>query len=324
MKENELIASNEGANEPNSHTREPFFIVPSRVFELDLNPYELSVLFYLMMRADNETHTCFPSEKGIARACGMGKTSVGKNIKSLAEKGIIEKQAKYQQSKNGLMRQTANNYKINIYIPPRDRGDIATQQPPYHKTTPPISPHDREINKTKPNITKNNITISTITTAEAVGENERKSFLDLKGFWFENLKKEKGMDQEEILLLDKALDHLWFKRGAEYEGQKYTQNELWGLLCDKCTPEILASSVEFLLASKEPVRSPVAYLGKCILGGVVKGFSEYKVREPKGNNGPKTKKAIPPSAVDSEESSFDVNDFFTAAMRSTYGEDFKF
>ena len=44
--------------------REPFFIVPSRVFELDLNPYELSVLFYLMMRADNETHTCFPSEKG--------------------------------------------------------------------------------------------------------------------------------------------------------------------------------------------------------------------------------------------------------------------
>ncbi len=192
------------------------------------------------------------------------------------------------------------------------------------KRHPPISPHDREINKTKPNITKNNITISTITTAEAVGENERKSFLDLKGFWFENLKQEKGMDQEEILLLDKALDHLWFKRGAEYEGQKYTQNELWGLLCDKCTPEILASSVEFLLASKEPVRSPVAYLGKCILGGVVKGFLKYKKIDAKENAVSDMTEKSTSSAVDSEESSFDVNDFFTAAMRNTYGEDFKF
>lgn len=160
--------------------KEPFFIVPSKVFELGLNPYELSVLFYLMMRADNEMHSCFPSEKGIADACGMGKTSVTKSIKSLDEKGIIQKERKFQKSKNGLMRQTANEYIINCYSrdssksensneicsprdmgSPRDRGDTVTQHPPTRLAIPPISPHDREINKTIPNITKSNITIST-------------------------------------------------------------------------------------------------------------------------------------------------------------------
>ncbi len=133
--------------------REPIFIVPSRVFEKNLTPYELAVLFYLMMRADNETHSCFPSEKGIAKACGMGKTSVGKSIKSLEEKRLIEKQRRYQQSKNGLMRQTANNYKINFYSnvasrtspstvntsisPPDDMGVVATQHPLSCEAIPP-------------------------------------------------------------------------------------------------------------------------------------------------------------------------------------------
>ena len=182
----------------------------------------------------------------------------------------------------------------------------------------------REINKTKPNRTKNNITISTLTTAEAVDEKERKSFLELKGFWFENLKKEKGIDQEEILLLDRALDHLWFKKDAEYEGKKYTQDELWELLCNKCTPEILVASVEFLLASKDPVRSPVAYLGKCILGGLVKGLPKYKKSEVTENTSPDASQNPMTSQVDSDDSSFDVNDFFAAAMRGTYGDDFKF
>ena len=71
--------------------QEPFFIVPSRIFELGLNPYELSVLLYLMMRADNKTHSCFPSEKGIAKACGMGRTTVSKSLCSLEEKNLIQK-----------------------------------------------------------------------------------------------------------------------------------------------------------------------------------------------------------------------------------------
>ena len=102
--------------ETEKNAREPFFIVPSRVFELGLTPYELAVLFYLIMRSDNEAHTCWPSEKGIARACGMGKTTVSKSIKSLEANQIIRKEKRYQQSKNGLMRQTANNYTINLSV----------------------------------------------------------------------------------------------------------------------------------------------------------------------------------------------------------------
>ena len=318
--------------EENSKAHEPFFIVPSRVFDEGLNPYELSVLFYLMMRADNEKHTCFPSEKGIAKACGMGKTSVTKSVKSLAEKGLINKEKRYQESKNGLMRQTANIYKINLLLdgasrtspptnnvvmsPPHDTGMVAKQYPPCREITPPIPPRDREINKTKPNITKTNITISTelsVDEAEEM-EKERFSFLELKRECFEILKNEKGLEEENILLLDRAIEHLYFKNGAEYEGRKYAQEELRAMLKEKITPDILASSVEFLNASKEPVRSPVAYLGKCILGGLVNGFLEFKkvkneTEEFDGMNG---------------RSSFEVNDFFAAAMRRSYGEDFKF
>ena len=316
----------------NKKEHEPFFIVPSRVFDEGLNPYELSVLFYLLMRADNEKHTCFPSEKGIAKACGMGKTSVTKSVKSLAEKGLINKEKRYQESKNGLMRQTANIYKINLLgdgasrtspptnnvgmSPPHDTGMVATQYPPCREITPPIPPRDREINKTKPNITKTNITISTELSVDEAVEMEkfRFSFFEFKRDCFEILKNERGLEEEYVLLLDRALEHLWFKNEAEYEGRKYAQNEVRDLLCTKTTPDILASSVEFMKASKEPIRSPVAYLGKCILGGLVNGFLEFKRSEkPKdeldGMNG---------------NSSFDTDDFFAAALRNSYGDDFKF
>ena len=74
------------------------------------------------------------------------------------------------------------------------------------------------------------------------------------------------------------------------------------------------ASIEFLNASKEPIRSPVAYLGKCILGGLVNGFLEFKRSEKRkddldGMNG---------------RSSFDTDDFFAAALRNSYGDDFKF
>ena len=183
----------------NKKEHEPFFIVPSRVFDEGLTPYELSVLFYLLMRADNENHTCFPSEKGIAKACGMGKTSVTKSVKSLAEKGLINKEKRYQESKNGLMRQTANIYKINllgdgvsrtspptnnvVMSPPHDTGMVATQSPPCREITPPIPPRDREINKTISNITKSNITISTELSLDLAVE------LKKRDFRFVNLKR---------------------------------------------------------------------------------------------------------------------------------------
>ena len=155
------------------------------------------------------------------------------------------------------------------------------------------------------------------------------------------------------MLLDRALEHLWFKKGAEYQGRKYTQNELWQLLVTKTTPDVLMASVEFLGASKEPVRSPVAYLGKCILGVLVNGIIAPKgatkvvggestgAGEKATNAGEivngkstdiKNPSEQPAGAKKSGEcldgmngrSSFDVDDFFSAAMRNSYGDDFKF
>ena len=296
-----------------SNAREPFFLVPSRVFDEGLNSYELAVLFYLIMRSDNEKHTCFPSEKGIAKACGMSLSTVKRTVKSLDEKKLIHIQKQFSQSKNGLNRQTSNLYIMQFCrTPPTVQSDT---HPSSERHSPQLT-QTREINKTKPNITKTNITISTELSVDEAVEMEklRFSFFELKRDCFEILKNERGIEEEYVLLLDRALEHLWFKNEAEYEGRKYAQNEVRDLLCTKTTPDILASSVEFMKASKEPIRSPVAYLGKFILGGVVNGFLEFKRSEkPKdeldGMNG---------------NSSFDTDDFFAAALRNSYGDDFKF
>ena len=305
MKSQEKDKTNQG--------HEPFFIVPSRVFDEGLTPYELSVLFYLLMRADNENHTCFPSEKGIAKACGMSHPTVTRVIKSLETKSIIKVKRQYAPTKNGTNRQTANLYTVLICeISPH----TPTETPPSSERLPPIITEMREINKTKPNITKSNITKSTELSMEQAMEIEklRFSFLDLKKECFEILKNERGLEEEYVLLLDRAIEHLWFKNEVEYEGRKYSKDALRELLCTKITPDILAASVEFLDASKEPIRAPVAYLSKCILGGLVNGFLEFKRSEKSkdeldGMNG---------------NPSFDVNDFFAAAMRNSYENDFKF
>ncbi len=86
------------------------------------------------------------------------------------------------------------------------------------------------------------------------------------------------------------------------------------LLGEKTTPDILWASIEYLNASKEPVRSPVPYLSKCILGGLINGFLEYK----------KSKKTKEELDETNGNSSFDVDDFFYAALRKSMGEDFDF
>ena len=81
--------------------------------------------------------------------------------------------------------------------------------PPAHTDTPPSSvghsprlTQIREINKTKPNITKTNITKPTelSESAEDGGGKERNSFLNLKENWFKALKNEKGFEEEDISL----------------------------------------------------------------------------------------------------------------------------
>ncbi len=51
-------------------------------------------------------------------------------------------------------------------------------------------------------------------------EKVRFSFLELKRECFKILKNERGLEEDYILLLDRAIEHLWFKSSAEYEGKK--------------------------------------------------------------------------------------------------------
>ena len=308
-------------NEQKTVKNESFFIVPSKVFDLGLTPYEFSVLCYLIMRSDNDTHTCFPSEKGIARACGISNSTVTRVVKSLESKQLIKVKRQYAATKNGMNRQTANLYEVLIY---KNIPHNHTEAPPSSEKIVPLITETREINKTIPNITKSNITKSTELSLDAAVdlEKERFSFMELKKGCFEVLKNEKGIDEEYVLLLDRALEHLWFKNEAEYEGRKYAQDELRAMLKDKVSPAILGASVEFLEHSKEPIRSPIPYLAKCILGGLVKGFLEYKKPNDDGKNPFASIIKAPESP--SNSSSFAVNDFFAQALKNTYGDDFKF
>ena len=118
----------------------------------------------------------------------------------------------------------------------------------------------------------------------------------------------------------------FFKNDAEYEGRKYAQNELRDLLGKNLTVDVLAHSVQSLRHAGASVRSPVAYLGKCILGGLVRGvpsqqksdFPLITVAGEVGNTGDSSsgKKAMEP------QSSFDIDDFFNAALMDTYGGGF--
>ena len=316
--------------ETKKNLREPFFIVPDRVFGLGLTPYELSVLLYLMMRSDNQTHSCFPSAHGIAENCSMSIRKVRDVISSLESKKIISIKANYTQTHKNFNRQTSNYYTVNIYNDNSAQNALpqcTKYTPPEQSVHTPPAPGAGEINKTISNITKNNLSISTELTAEAVAdeESDKFSFFELKRDCFETLKNERGFDEDDITLLERALMQLWFKDRDEYQGEKYGQKELRALMMNKTTADILAAAVVFLRAAGASVRSPVAYLSKCILGGLVTDGLSYKAKM-KSEAAHSVGRSAPKEINDGADgqSSFDLDDFFSAALCKTYGNDFKF
>lgn len=296
---------------------EPFFIVPSKVFELGLDPYELSALFYLCMRADNENHTCFPSVSSITMDCKMSDSKARKSIHSLEEKGVIKIKKQYLSTKKGFNRRASNLYTVLL---------LGKSSPPIQESPPPLTvntyPHfdeqlppvsqTEEINKTKPILTTSNTTKPTelsMSEAEAVLK-ERNNYLDLKRDCFEKLKKDYRIEEDYVLLIDRALEHLWHKEQAEYDGIKHKKSELQTLLASSLKPELLAYCVQSFENSKEPIRAPVSYLAKCILGVILHPENVYV----------KTSKEAPchKRIENTNNSSFNLNDFFEAAINRTF------
>lgn len=86
---------------------EPFFKVPSKIFDQRLSPRDIAVYCCLCSHRNSTTNTAFPSRRTIAKECGIGKVdTVDKAIKALCTAGLIEKYHQY----------TANGeYSSNLY-----------------------------------------------------------------------------------------------------------------------------------------------------------------------------------------------------------------
>ena len=78
-----------------------FFKMDNDIFKCGLNAYEFLVYSYLVMKADREKMTCFPTVSKIAMDCGISKSQVHKVTASLEDKGLITKEMRYKDTING-------------------------------------------------------------------------------------------------------------------------------------------------------------------------------------------------------------------------------
>ena len=141
-------------------------------------------------------------------------------------------------------------------------------------------------------------------------EKDTFSFLKIKDECLDILKNGRGFSDENISILERALQYLWFSESAEYEGKKYTKRELRQLMCERTAPDILEASVRILEGSRSTVHSPVPYLGKCILGCLINGVFEYKQPDA----------CQSPTQQTDDGKTFDLDDFFALALKRTYGD----
>lgn len=91
---------------------------------------QLTVLLALAEHADPQG-SCWPKRGTIALMCGYadkgGKGSVTRHINAMIDKGLIEKNARYEaKHRKGEVRQTSNEYRLKLEVPGRDlKGAVA-------------------------------------------------------------------------------------------------------------------------------------------------------------------------------------------------------
>lgn len=84
--------------------REPFVMLPKKIFEYQLKPIPFAVYCYLLC-CDNKQNGCYPSRKTIAKACGISGSSVGRALDQLELQGLIKVKHNF-----GNGRQQNNSY----------------------------------------------------------------------------------------------------------------------------------------------------------------------------------------------------------------------
>lgn len=89
-----------------------FFKMHNDIFKCGLDAYEFLVYSYLVMKADREKMTCYPTVCKIADDCNISQSQVRKVTASLEKKGLINKEMRYKTTKNGKKHQTSSLYHI--------------------------------------------------------------------------------------------------------------------------------------------------------------------------------------------------------------------
>ena len=81
-------------------------------YNSNLKSRALSVLMYLVDRADNHKFTCYPSISTIGENLHISISTVKRAMKELLEKGYLKREARFAESKNGG--QTSNLYTLSV------------------------------------------------------------------------------------------------------------------------------------------------------------------------------------------------------------------
>ena len=74
-----------------------FFMVPNRIFDLELKPRDFTVYCCLLRHSDSKDGSCFPSRRVIAKECGMDRKTVDSAIENLSSLGLVKKIQRYRE-----------------------------------------------------------------------------------------------------------------------------------------------------------------------------------------------------------------------------------
>jgi DNA-binding transcriptional ArsR family regulator len=83
-------------------------------FEQDVEPNAKLVLLALANRANHESGICYPGQDLLARECSMSSRTVRRHLRTLADRGLIERRARMLPEGRG---RTSDEYRLACYQP---------------------------------------------------------------------------------------------------------------------------------------------------------------------------------------------------------------
>lgn len=86
--------------------------MPNKIFDLQLKPRDFIVYCCLVRHKDNNSHTCYPSRKLIAKECCISPRTVDKALASLQSRGLISLQNRKRMNGSN----TTNLYTVTVLL----------------------------------------------------------------------------------------------------------------------------------------------------------------------------------------------------------------